>query len=201
MSPRRDRSKLGALFLFISAAVAVLISADARASVSLAVDFDALLADSEIAGVVTPIGRRSLWESGRIYTYTEARFDRVIAGDAALGQHVWIRTMGGVVGHVGQRVDGEAVLLPGESSLLFLQEGPAGSFEVTARGQGQFPIVVDQTGKLTRVVRSHSMGMILPRAVRPPALPAQMAADVLDNRSIDDAALEIAFAWKSAHGL
>lgn len=200
MSPRRARSKLGALFLFISTVVA-LMSADAGASVSLAVGFDALLADSRMVGVVTPIGRRSVWEEGRIYTYTETRFDRVIAGGAAIGQHVWIRTMGGIVGHVGQRVDGEAVLLPGESSLLFLQNGPSGTFEVTARGQGQFPIVADETGQLTRVVRSHSMGTILPRRVTPPALPVRMAADVLDNRSIDDAALEIAFAWKSAHGL
>lgn len=200
MSPRRDRSKLGAVFFFISA-VAVLISADAGASVSVAVGFDALLADSTMAGVATPVGRHSVWENGRIYTYTETRFDRVIAGEAAIGQHVWIRTMGGVVGDIGQRVDGEAVLLPGESSLLFLQEGPSGAYEVTARGQGQFPIVADETGQLTRVVRSHSMGMVLPRPVQPPAMPVQTAAEELDRRSIDDAAAEIAFAWKRVHGL
>jgi hypothetical protein len=71
---------------------------------------------------------------------------------------------------------------------------------VTARGQGQFPIVADATGKLTRLVRSSSMGTIVPRPVAAPSAPPRLAAEVLHGRSIDDAALEIALAWKRAHG-
>jgi hypothetical protein len=198
----RDKAKLrfaSGLGGIIAVAVVLFCRSDARASVAFAVTFDALLADSAMAGVFVPLGRRAVWEDGRICTYTEARADRSIAGSLASGQHVWIRTLGGVVGDVGQRVEGEAVLLPGESSLLFLREGPpGGAFDVTARGQGQYPIVADQFGKLARVVRSNAMGMVVPRPAPFPVV-HRLAGEVLHDRNLDDVAREIASAWARPH--
>ena len=117
------------------------LSADAPASVSIAVTWDGLLHESTAAVLVTSIESRPVWENGRIYTYTRVRVDRLVAGDLLGGGDTWIRTMGGVVGKVGQIVEGEAAFAPGESSLLFVHPGPVGAFVVTARGQGQFPLV------------------------------------------------------------
>jgi hypothetical protein len=173
---------------------------DARASVSIAVTWDALLRESTVAAVATPVESRCVWEDGRIYTYTRLRIDRVVAGETVAGNEAWVRTMGGVVGTVGQLVDGEPVLAPGQSSLLFLHPGPVGALEVTARGQGQFPIVTGDRAP-ARLVRSTSVGALV--APRPPSGPMAaarpLAADVVHGRPVDDVARDVASAWSRAH--
>jgi hypothetical protein len=170
-----------------------LVARDVRASVSLAATWEALLHESTAAVVVTPIEARAVWEDGRIYTYTHVNVDRAIAGELASGASPWVRTMGGVVGKIGQIVDGEPVLVPGRSSLVFLHPGPVGAFEVTARGQGQFPVVVDDPRLPARVVRSNSAGAILPRPGNAGA--PRLAAEVIHGRPVDDVAREIAADW------
>jgi hypothetical protein len=192
-------SNLGSIALATAAALVASAPSHLHASVAIAVGFDALLAGSAAVGAVTPIARRAVWEDNRIYTYTEVRVDRAVAGEITVGQTLWVRTMGGVVGRIGQRVEGEAVLLPGRPSLVFLHEGPQAVFEVTARGQGQFPIVADETGNLTRIVRSLAMGAIVaPRPSLPPA-PGGLAGDVLHGRDLDDAAAQVSAAWARTH--
>jgi hypothetical protein len=188
---------------------ALLVVGGARASVSIAVSWDSLLRESTAAAVVTPVESRSVWENGRIYTYTRVRVDRGVAGTLAGGGEAWVRTMGGVVGKIGQLVDGEAVLAPGHSALLFLHPGPVGAFEVTARGQGQFPVVVDdpKNPAAAHIVRGTSVGaLVMPRApaaqgtsASAPAPTPRLAADVLHGRSVDEVARDIADAWTLTH--
>jgi hypothetical protein len=183
------------------------VATDARASVSIAVTFDGLVRETSVAAIVTPIEQRALWENGRIYTYTRVSVDRVLAGDVVA--EAWVRTMGGIVGKIGQIVDGEAVLTMGRPSLLFLHPGPANvttAFEVTARGQGQFPIVLDEK-KATRIIRASNVGVLLPPAPPRPTTARNtgatsapvLAADVLHGRLVDDAAREVASAYKRLH--
>ena len=206
---------LRSAFLSFSLAIAAasaggLVATDAQASVSVAVTLEGLLQETSLAAVVTPLDGRSVWENGRIYTYTRARIDRVVAGDAAKATELWVRTMGGVVGKVGQRVDGEAVLAPGRPCLLFVHAAPVGSFEVTARGQGQYPIVIDSQNQ-PRIVKSSAAGALLQPhptalaharalvgAVGPVALPV-MAADAIHDRPLEDALRDVAAAWKRVH--
>ncbi len=171
---------------------------------SFTVVLDALLSESSAAVVATPESTSSVWEDGRIVTYTKVRVDRVVSGGAS--SEVWIRTLGGVVGDIGQQVEGEAVLRVGQPSLLFLT-WHAGAFVVTARAQGQFTLARDAVG-VQRVRRNLHAGVLLgpnPRAV---ALARSLttssnatlpAADVLDGKSIDDAATEIKNAWARTH--
>ncbi len=190
------RRLLGA---FLVAALGfTLLAANARASVSIAATWEGLLAESTGAAVMTPVEARSVWENGRIYTYTRLSVDRTVAGDLSQGSTVWVRTMGGVVGKVGQSVEGEAVFVPGHSSLLFLHAGPAGAFEVTARGQGQYPVVADDSRAPPRLVRSNSAGAILPRAGAAGA-GSRLAAEAIHGRLVDDVALEIAADWGRTH--
>jgi hypothetical protein len=176
------------------------IATEARASVSLAATWDGLLQESTAAAVMTPAETQSVWENGRIYTYTRLTVDRAVAGDLPAGSSVWVRTMGGVVGKIGQMVEGEPVFAPGHASLLFLHPGPAATFEVTARAQGQFPVVIDNPQAPPRLVRSGVAGGLLPRASEPGAQARpRLAADVVHGRAVDDVVREIAADWERAH--
>jgi hypothetical protein len=175
-----------------------LATTGAPASVSIAATFDGLVHDSTTVAVVTAAESRAVWEDGRIYTYTRVLVTRAVAGELTSGGDAWVRTMGGVVGKVGQIVEGEAAFAPGDKSLLFLRAGPVGAYVVTDRGQGQFPVVTDET-QHARIVRSHSVGMLLAPRVQATTVAPRLAADVLHGRSVDDVAQEIAAAWVAAH--
>jgi hypothetical protein len=117
--PRRLLLKVAAVVVAVSAASVV--AGRAGASVSLAVSWEKLLQTSTEAVIATPVDSRSAWEGGRIYTYSHVHVDRAIAGTLPAGGEAWIRTMGGIVGDIGQQVEGEAELVSGQPSLLFLQ--------------------------------------------------------------------------------
>ncbi len=199
---------------------------EARASVSIAVAYDALVKDADSVDVATPMETNSVWEDGRIYTYTRLKVDQSIAGELAKGSEGWVRTMGGVVGKIGQRVDGEPVFITGKASLLFLRKFKAGTtWEVSARAQGQYPIVSDESGKILKVARSAAIGMLLPPKTATPtptpneqlgpvvqpnagittkslsADPAtvRLAGEALHDRALDDVSKDIAASWKRLH--
>jgi hypothetical protein len=192
------RSRNAWLALFLGLSLSAISPETARASVSIAVTWDGLLHESTAAALVTALESRSAWEGGRIYTYTHVRADRVVAGSLPSSEDAWVRTMGGIVDKIGQSVEGEAVLGPGTQSLLFLHAGPNGALEVTARGQGQFPVVPATSDRPARVVRSHATGaLVTPQTAASAAI--RLAADVLHDRALDDVAAEIAAGWSSAH--
>ncbi len=177
-----------------------ILSIDASASVSIAVTWDGLLHESTAAVLVTSIESRPVWENGRIYTYTRVHVDRAVAGELAAGSDAWIRTMGGVVGKVGQIVEGEAAFAPGEASLLFVHPGPVGAFVVTARGQGQFPLVASDPKLPPRIIKSYSVGMLVaPRVTAATTARPRLAAEVLHDRLVQDVADDVASAWGAAH--
>jgi hypothetical protein len=180
--------------------------ATAGASVSLPVTWDALVRGSTAAAVVTPVGggtARAIWEDGRICTYTRVHVDRAVAGPLSANDETWVRTLGGVVGKVGQVVDGEAVFVPGRSSLVFLMPVTPGSFttfDVTARGQGQFPVLPgSDAAHPPIVVRSHTLGTLVPRAPSPSGAEPALAADELHGRTLDDAVHVVTTAWAATH--
>ncbi len=179
-------------------AIAASASGDALASVSLEVTWTELLHDSTAAVVATPVEARSVWENGRIYTYSRVRVDRAAAGNLAPGADAWVRTMGGEVGKSGQSVDGEAVLTPGLPALLFLHPGPPGAYVVTARGQGQFPVIADAARPElpAHLVRSYAVGALVPPHA---AGPVRFAAEVVHGRLVDDVLRDVAAAWAGAH--
>jgi hypothetical protein len=193
------RALRGLLFLSV-----IVCAAPATASVSFTVVLDALVQESSVAVVETPIESKSVWENGRIITYTKVHVDRVLAGTAPT--EVWVETLGGVVGDIGQQVEGEAVLRAGQQSLLFLSPYESG-YVVTARGQGQFPIVRDAGGALHVKKNLHAGALVGPRdttvasirAATTYAPAAKPAADVLDGKSVADAETEIVGAWRRTH--
>jgi hypothetical protein len=193
-----------------------LAPSDAAASVSIAVSFDQLVKDADSVAVITAGEAQSAWEDGRIVTYTKVHVDQGVAGELVAGNDTYVSTLGGVVGKIGQLVDGEPVLIKDKPSLLFLRKFKTGAFEVSARGQGQYPVVVDEKTKARKIIRSNSAGMILPpKPVQVPASGVQtqsvnqdqritmanvkLAHETLHDRTVDDSAKEIATAWKRLH--
>src|SRR4029077_4401592 len=92
-------------FALIAVIASTAATRDAHASVSVAVLFEELVRDASAVATVTPLEQRSVWENGRIYSYSRVNVDALLVG--AMPREVWIRTMGGVVGTIGQIVDGE----------------------------------------------------------------------------------------------
>ncbi len=188
---------------FVLAGLLLCVAQPAQASVSFTVVLDALVEESSAACVATPIESKSVWEDGHIATYTRVHVDRTLAG--SLGSELWVKTLGGAVGDVGQLVDGEAVLRPGQQSVLFLT-WYEGSVVVTGRGQGQFAIVRD--GSVLRLRKNAHAGALLApnpsvlarvRARTAAPLAATPAADVLDGKTIDEAATTVSAAWLRTH--
>jgi len=173
-------------------------SDEARASVSVAISFDALVRASTAVVVGTAVEQRSVWEGGRIYSYSRVHVDSPVAGELHGDDEVWVRTMGGIVGDVGQIVDGEAVLTVGRPSLLFLHRASDGVHVVTARAQGQFGLYTDEQKQL-RARKSSGVGALL--APKGADAAAAMAGDMIHERAVADAAKDIATAWSRAHAM
>lgn len=212
---------VGALGLLATTLPAAIAPNDASASVSIAVDFDMLVKDADVVAVITPGEQSSVWEDGRIYTYTKIKVDQGVAGELGAGAEVWVRTMGGVVGKIGQAVDGEPVFVKEKPSLLFMRHFKAGGlYEISARAQGQYPITIDEKSKKRRLMRSTAVGMLFPPKPRiaesapltsgispqsassgavQPEVKIRLAQDVLHDKPLDEMVREIASAWKRHH--
>lgn len=118
----------------------LIVASAAFATTLLAVDVPALArgADAVVIGTVTRSRARQA-EGGRILTDTELKVTEVLKGKAPAT--VVVMQPGGVVGDVGQRVEGVAPFRPGEEVLVFLDaRGNTDHFMVTGMIQGKFRI-------------------------------------------------------------
>ncbi len=197
--PRRPRA--GAAALGVTAALFSLGAREARASVSVAVLFDDLVQKAIAVAVVTPVEQRGVVEDGRIVTYTHLRVERRVAGSIAAD--VWVRALGGAVGRIGQIVEGQPLFDMGQPALVFVRPyksavdgAPSDAWSVVEAAQGEFPIVKG-AGPEPRLSSPKDVGALVPPA-RPPG-DARFARDLLVDRTLEEAAHEIAAAWTRLH--
>ena len=183
------------LALFINAALA-LMSRPARASLDVTVSLTDLARWSSAVAVVTTLDGQSEWEGGRIVTLSRVRVDTVVAGGASSSE-LLVRTLGGTIGDVAQRVDGEPKLVPGQSCLLFLQRLQDGVFGVSARAQGQFDVRRDESGRAI-LAESAGLGTLVGR---PAAIREHVLGAVAELRGVllDAALIPITEAWGRTH--
>jgi hypothetical protein len=140
------------LVLLTALAAPLAFTPPASAMVALEATVQQLVGESDLAVDATPEESYSEWEEipkvgRRIVTYTRMR-----VADAAFGDvpnEVWVRTLGGHVGDIGQRVEGEAEFAPNERAVVFLRRVPDGRFRVTQMSQGHFR--VDGSGTIARL--------------------------------------------------
>ncbi|HEY3593297.1 MAG TPA: hypothetical protein VGL13_05470 [Polyangiaceae bacterium] len=135
----------------------------------------------------TPQDRMSVWEDSdgargrRIVSYTRVRVDQVV--DGAPAAEIWVRTLGGTVGDLGQRVEGEAVLAPGQPALMFLAARQDGTHSVVGMSQGHFPLEA-AVGEPMKVSASRVSARLVPRLGNAPLVaPARLD---LPGRTVDE---------------
>lgn len=153
----------------------------ASASVAINLTLDELVIRASYVVVATAAERHSTWENlaggRRIVTYTRLKVDQPVVGEA--GPEVWVRTLGGAVGKIGQHVSGEARFTTGEKALFFLSK-VEGAVVVTGLAQGHYPVVTKEG--TTKLASSPDTGKLLPAAG--PSIPAR---DVLLGASLESA--------------
>jgi hypothetical protein len=171
----------------------------AEASTSLELSLADLLSKANLVVTGTPLDQTSLWEDSeggrgrRIVTYTRVRVDTVIddTGTTQAGSEVWVRTLGGAVGDIGQHVDGEAVLSPETRALMFLRRRSDGTHAVVGMSQGHYPLAAPvRAGEPVKILAPRTLGHLVESRARPPTdqpeerQPARM---VLPGKTLVDA--------------
>ena len=131
-----------------------------------------LVKTSRHSVVAVPLEAFSRWEQigkgRRIVTHTRLRVERLVSGAQASDGELWVRTLGGRVGKIGQLVEGEAILPIGQRALVFLAPSPDGVLHVTALAQGHYPLLADSAG-VERLMPSPRLSALVkgePGAVR-----------------------------------
>lgn len=169
----------------------------AEAAVTLDLTLSDLLEVSPFVVLATPLDHRSLWEEDeiggrRIVTYTRVRVERALDGEGQTNQDVWVRTFGGKVGSIGQRVDGEAVLVPGQASVLFLRSRGDGTHAVSGMALGHYPVSKADDGKLV-LSPSTNAGLTF----RKMGEQGPVARELLAGKTVDEVANLIANARRN----
>jgi hypothetical protein len=94
--------------------------------------------DLVVRGLVERSTARWSDDGRRIFTFVEVRPTSSWKGRAPAS--VTVLVPGGVVGRIGQRVDGSPALEDGEEVVLFLRQGEAATWRVQGLAQGKFRV-------------------------------------------------------------
>lgn len=125
-------------------AVGGIWSAPARATVMRALPLRTLVQTSRRIVVVTALSAESHFEElgrrRRIVTDTRLRVEEGLAKADGMDREILVRTLGGAVGDLGERVHGQAQLLLNEPCVAFLLQGPDGLHYVNGMAQGHYPL-------------------------------------------------------------
>jgi hypothetical protein len=112
--------------------------ARAAQAVALSVEELARTSDLVVRGRVARVESRWSEDGWRIFTFADVEAAESWRGRPAGSIRVLVP--GGVIGRIGQRVDGAPILARGEEVVLFLIRGEASFFRVTGLAQGKFSV-------------------------------------------------------------
>jgi len=137
-------SRRGFVLGLASGVATGVVSSSASATIVRALSLTSLVESSRRIAVVTALSAEShIEEIGRrrrVVTDTRVRVEEVLAKAAAPASELMLRTLGGSIGRLGERVHGQAQLLLGEPCVAFLLEGPDGIHYVNGMAQGHYPL-------------------------------------------------------------
>ena len=129
----------------------------AQATLARGLGLRELVLASRHALVATPLESRCEWATfgtrRLIVTDTRVRIDELLALESPAESELWVRVLGGVVGKLGQRVEGQAQLVLGQPSTLFLTLASPTLAYVVGAAQGHYPLLPD-AGAVLRLRRS-----------------------------------------------
>jgi hypothetical protein len=137
-------SRRGLLVGLASGAAASVVSVRASATIVRALSLPALVQGARRIVVVTPLAAECHFEElgrrRRIVTDTRVRVEETIAKDESRESELLVRTLGGAIDRLGERVHGQAQLVLGEPCVAFLLQGPDGLHYVNGMAQGHYPL-------------------------------------------------------------
>ncbi|MBS1149862.1 MAG: hypothetical protein H6Q89_1560 [Myxococcaceae bacterium] len=127
---------------------ALFLASAAFGTTQLVADLPALSQSAAliVVGTVRACAPRLTLDGRRIITDTEIQVAEVLKGNAD-GPTVVVMQPGGIVGDLGQKVEGTAHFTVGEEVVVFLDRRGADRFAVTAMAQGKFRIERSTDGK------------------------------------------------------
>ena len=133
----------------------------ANASTARRATLSELVKHSSLVAVGTVASKTSAWEKTSIYTTWEFLLEEVWLQDTTVDPAklaltdktptVSVKTLGGVVGEIGQTVPGSPKLIRGQTYLLFLTNSPQESFYIVGLSQGAFETEGDQLKQLSEL--------------------------------------------------
>jgi len=137
-------------FVLGTLSTAMLLSRGAQGSIARALPLGELLYKSSHVLIGTAVDAYGAWERiGRrrcIVTYSLFQVEEPIDGREPPAAEITIRTLGGVVGDLGQRFFGEAMVAFGQRAVVFVHDSAPNLYVVTAMAQGHYPLVADARG-------------------------------------------------------
>ncbi len=147
-------SRRGLLLGLAAGATAGVFSAKASATIVHALTLPSLVQSSRRILVVTALASECHFEElgrrRRIVTDTRVRVEEQLAKGDGVESELLVRTLGGAVGRLGERVHGQAQLVLGEPCVAFLLQGPDGLHYVNGMAQGHYPLRGEQARLLAR---------------------------------------------------
>lgn len=166
--------------------------APAHALTAVEISFEQLVLGANLVVVGTARESHAVWEdtegprARRIVTYTRFDVERVVDGTAST-EPVWVRTLGGTVGDIGQRVEGEIAFSFETSSLLFLRRRVDATHSVVGMSQGHFPVEASATSTpgARRLLSSPHIDGLVARIGHTTGDPSAARVALL-GRSLDD---------------
>lgn len=130
----------------IMLAAAALLSAPARATISVAIPFDQKVENAAAIVLGEVVSQRSEWDATKrwILTYSSIRVEKMLKGTPAA--EVTIVTPGGTVDNVRQETIGVPRLREGEDHIVFVRASKAGP-TVLYLEQGDYRVLADERGE------------------------------------------------------
>jgi hypothetical protein len=127
--------------VFVALGIVVLQLPAVRATTLARLSLEQLAAGSDAVARVRTVRAESRWEYGSIWTITT--FDVMETFKGNLPRQISVRLPGGRVGHLTSAVEGTPKFAPGNETVVFLQQSPAGGFTIAGWVQGNFRISRD----------------------------------------------------------
>jgi hypothetical protein len=122
----------------------------ARATLARGLSLEELAHASDNALVGTVLDAHCSWavvaRQRSIVTDTRMRVEEVLAKRNPDSSEVLVRTLGGAIGRMGERVDGQPRFSVGERAVVFLLTPTEGSRFVAGWAQGHYPLRADARG-------------------------------------------------------
>lgn len=160
-------------------AIALAVAAPAFATTMLKQELPELTKDSDavVRGKVTRVESHWTADHRRIVTEIDVAVAETLKG--APGEKVTIVQPGGVVGDIGQRVDGMAQFKEGEECVLFLEKrGP--SYSVVGMSQGKLNVARSSDGTAVFAVPSKVDAVLVDPSTRT-EVPSRTQSVTLDS--------------------